>query len=215
MARALEMVGERWGMLIVRDLILGPKRFTELQQGLAKISTSILSARLNELEASGVVRRRVLPQLDAAVVYELTEYGAELEGILLQLGLWGARSLGEPAEGEQFTRDSAILSLYTTFRPEYAEGVQLSYELHFGPMVLHALIDDGGLKVAEGGYTDADLVIWAYGSIRPLLAGEMTTQEALDHGLVSLTGDRHLFDRFVDFFPIPAAPQLVEGVSVR
>ncbi|HYN95933.1 MAG TPA: hypothetical protein VES42_18970, partial [Pilimelia sp.] len=94
-------------------------------------------------------------------------------------------------------------------------GVQANYELHFGPMVLHALIDDGGLKVAEGGYADADLVIWAYGSIRPLLAGDMSPQEALDRGLVSLTGDRHLFDRFADFFHIPAAPQLVEGLSVR
>jgi DNA-binding HxlR family transcriptional regulator len=92
LARALEMVGERWSLLVVRDLVLGPKRFTELQRGLPKIPVSILSSRLNELERSGVVRRRMLSELDAAVVYELTEYGGELDQIVPQLGLWSTRS---------------------------------------------------------------------------------------------------------------------------
>src|ERR1700756_4789854 len=105
LARALELVGERWSLLVVRDLILGPKRFTDLREGLPRIPVSILSARLNELEESGVIRRRVLPKLDAAVVYELTEYGSELEQVLLQLGLWGARSLGDPAAGDVFGLD--------------------------------------------------------------------------------------------------------------
>jgi DNA-binding HxlR family transcriptional regulator len=214
-ARALELVGERWSLLVVRDLVLGPKRFTELREGLPKIPVSILSSRLNELEEGGVIRRRVLAKLDAAVVYELTEYGSELEEALLQLGLWGARSLGDPAPGEIFTVDAAILSLYTTFLPEFAEGVQVSFELHFGEVVIHALVDDGHLKVAEGQYADADLVIEAYESLRPLFAGEITPAEVLAKGGVHVTGETALFDRFATLFHIPAAPAKVEGLAVR
>ncbi len=214
-ARALEMVGERWGLLIVRDLVLSPKRYTDLQEGLPKIPPSILSSRLNELEGAGVVRRRVTPQLDAAVVYELTEYGSELESIILQLGLWGARSLGDPQPEDAFTMNSAILSLYTTFRPQYAEGVRASYELHYGPHILHALIDDGVLKADEGAYPDADLVVVARGNMRWLLAGEMSPRDAIAQGVVELTGDPALLDLFVDMFHIPARPEKVEGLAVR
>lgn len=216
LARALELVGERWGLLVVRDLVLGPKRFTELRAGLPRIPASILSARLNELEEAGVVRRRILPQLDASVVYELTEYGSELEGPLLQLGLWGARSLGAPATDEIFTLDSAILSLYTTFRPELSRTVRVSYELRYGPaMVLHAVIDDGVLVVSEGGCTDADLVVQAFGSLKPLLARELTPDEAVTCGLVRVEGDPRLLDLFVDMFHIPCAPRPVEGLAVH
>src|SRR5216683_7345222 len=93
---ALELVGERWALLVVRDLVLGPKRFTELRRGLPRIPTNILSARLRELEDSGIVRRRILPRPATGVVYELTEYGQDLEDIVLRLGLWGARSLRDP-----------------------------------------------------------------------------------------------------------------------
>ena len=214
-ARALEMVGERWGLLIVRDLVLSPKRYTELQEGMPKIPASILSSRLNELETVGVVRRRVLPNLYAAVVYELTEYGSELEAVILRLGLWGARSLGDPQVGEVFTMNSAILSLYTTFRAEYAEGIRVSFELHYGPHLLHAIVDDGVLKASEGGYPDADLVIRANGSTRPLLAGEITAAEAISQGLVELTGDPALLGLFAKLFHIPSRPAKVEGLVVH
>ncbi|SFP09862.1 DNA-binding transcriptional regulator, HxlR family [Amycolatopsis arida] len=214
-ARALELVGERWSLLVVRDLLLGPKRYTDLRQTLPKIPASILSARLNELEQAGVIRRRVLPQLDAAVVYELTEYGNELEPIMLQLGLWGARSLGEPGMDDVFTLDSAILSLYTTFRPEYAAGAHVTYEVHYGNMVVHAMVDDGMLKVAEGAYPDADLVIVPMGSIKPMLAGEMTPRQALDSGAVRVTGSPELLTRFAEMFRIPPAPARVAGLAVR
>lgn len=216
LARAMELVGERWGMLVVRDLVLGPKRFTELREGLPRIPASILSARLNELEEAGVVRRRILPQLDASVVYELTEYGNELEGVVLQLGLWGARSLGEPAADEIVTLDTAILSLYTTFRPERARGVRVSYRLHYGPeLVLHVGVDDEVLKVSEGSDADADLVLHAYGSVKPLFSREITPSEALADGLVRVEGDPSLLDLFVELFHIPSAPRRVEGLAVH
>src|SRR3712207_8023400 len=89
-ARALDHVGERWALLIVRDLLLGPKRFTDLRRGLPRVPSNVLSARLKELEQSGIVRRRVLPPPAASAVYELTPYGQELEDIVLRLGRWGA-----------------------------------------------------------------------------------------------------------------------------
>jgi DNA-binding HxlR family transcriptional regulator len=216
LARALEMVGERWGMLVVRDLILGPKRYTELREGLPRIPASILTARLNELEEAGVVRRRMLPQLDASVVYELTEYGSELEGVVLQLGLWGARSLGEPTMDEVFTVDSAVLSLYTTFRPERAGDASVVFELHYPPdMVVHAVVEHGELKVCTGQHPDADLVMDVRGPVKPLLAGEISPGSALASGLLHLEGDPALLDLFVDLFHVPAAPRPVEGLVLH
>lgn len=215
-ARALELVGERWGLLVVRDLILGPKRFTDLRQTLPRIPSSILSARLNELEQAGVVRRRVLPQLDAAVVYELTEYGSELETVVLQLGLWGARSLASEPGDDVFALDSAILSLYTTFRPEFASGIQVSYELRYAEdMVIHALVDDGVLKVAEGPYPEADLVVWPQASMKPFFSGEIGAAEALHEGIVEVKGDSALLGLLADLFHIPPAPQQSAGLAVR
>ncbi len=94
LARAVELVGERWALLIVRDLLVGPKRFTDLRRGLPRIPTNILSARLKELERSGIVQRRVLPRPAAGVVYELTAYGGELEEVVLRLGRWGRNRSG-------------------------------------------------------------------------------------------------------------------------
>src|SRR5215470_4843058 len=95
-ARALEVVGERWAMLVIRDLLVSPKRFTDLHNGLPGIPTNVLTARLKELEQAGVIQRRVLPRPTGSVIYELTEYGAELENVVVQLGRWGAKSLGDP-----------------------------------------------------------------------------------------------------------------------
>src|SRR5712691_2102797 len=106
LAHALELVGERWALLVVRDLILGPKRFTDLRRGLPRIPSNVLSARLRELEESGIVRRRLLPRPQTGVVYELTEYGKELEDVVLRLGLWGAKTLGEPRAEDVVTADS-------------------------------------------------------------------------------------------------------------
>src|SRR5437588_11310339 len=124
LAHAMELVGERWALLVVRDLVLGPKRFGDLRRGLPRIPTNILSARLKELEAAGVVRRRLLPRPAAGVAYELTEYGRELEDVVLRLGLWGAKSLREPLPEDIVTTDSLVLALRATFRPEAARALR-------------------------------------------------------------------------------------------
>src|SRR5437764_13219872 len=94
LARALELVGERWALLIVRDLLVGPRRFTDLRHGLPRIPTNVLSERLKELEHAGIVRPRMLPRPAASVVYELTEYGSQLDEVLMRFVLAGQQSLG-------------------------------------------------------------------------------------------------------------------------
>jgi DNA-binding HxlR family transcriptional regulator/putative sterol carrier protein len=202
-ARALELVGERWALLLVRDLILGPKRFTDLRCGLPRIPTNVLSARLKELEDAGIVRRRVLPRPLAGVVYELTEYGSELEDVLLRLGLWGARSLGEPRAEEIVTADSLMLALRATFRPEAARRLRVSYELRLGEIVFHARVENGVLEVAKGPLADADLTLETDLTLRLLMSGELSPAEAVKSGKVRLSGNRELLERFVEIFHIP------------
>jgi DNA-binding HxlR family transcriptional regulator len=203
LARALELIGERWGLLVVRDLILGPKRFTELRRALPRIPTNVLAARLKELEEAGVVRRRVLPRPGTSVVYELTEYGQELREIVLRLGLWGARSLGNPRPDDVLGLDSLILALQATFRPERARDLHASYELHVGPIVIHARVIDGTLDVAAGPQPGADLVLETGPALKGLMAGEISPAAALESGGVRITGNRDLLDRFVECFHIP------------
>src|SRR5438270_58416 len=122
LARALEIVGERWGLLLVRDLLVGPRRFSELRRGLPKIPTNVLSARLRQLEAAGVVRRRLLARPETGFEYELTAYGRDLEETVMVFGRWGARSLGEPRANEIVTCDSLVMALRSTFQPAAARA---------------------------------------------------------------------------------------------
>jgi DNA-binding HxlR family transcriptional regulator/putative sterol carrier protein len=205
-ARALELVGERWSLLIVRDLILSPKRFTDLRRGLPRIPSNVLATRLKKLEQVGIVRRRLLPRPSTGVVYELTDYGRGLEDAVLRLGLWGAKSLGEPRPEEIVTADSLLLALRATFRPEAARGLKASYELRLGEIVLHARIDKGALELAEGPLADADLAIDTDLTLRALMSGELSPGEAVKSRRVRLKGDPELLGRFVEVFHIPPVP---------
>ena len=206
LARAMELVGERWAMLVVRDLLLGPKRFSELRRGLPRIPTNILSARLRDLEQAAIVQRRILPRPAAAVVYELTSYGKDLKPIVLTLGAWGARSLDDPQPNDSVTADALVLALQATFHPEAARGLEATYELHVGPVVLHARIADGTLDAAEGSLPGADLVLDAGRALKALMAGEISPSEALESGMVRITGKPDLLARFGDLFRLAPAP---------
>ena len=132
---AVELIGERWAMLIVRDLLVGPRRYTDLKQGLPKIPTNILSTRLKELQEGGVVRRA--PLYRTGLVYELTDYGRELEPIVLALGRWGFRQMGEPGPDDVVTADSLTMALRTAFRADAAAGLPAAdYEVHVGEVAL-------------------------------------------------------------------------------
>jgi DNA-binding HxlR family transcriptional regulator len=202
LARAVELVGERWALLIVRDLLVGPKRYTDLRRGLPRIPTNILAARLKELEQTGVVSRRVLPRPDGSIVYELTEYGRGLEDAVLSLGRWGARSLGEPRPDEIVTVDSLVMAMRTAFHPEAAHGLDAGFELRVGDAVLHVRVDHGSLEAGKGPLPDADLVIETGPAIGALMAAEISPADAIADGSVRVTGDPALLARFVEVFHI-------------
>jgi DNA-binding HxlR family transcriptional regulator len=204
LARALELVGERWALLIVRDLLVGPRRFTDLRRGLPRIPTNVLADRLKELERDGIVQRRILPRPAAATVYELTAYGFDIEDALMRLGSWGAQSLGEPRPGEIITPDSMTIALRSTFVPSAAAARHLTYQLNLGPVVLHARVDDGKLQVTEGPAPVADLVVETQSALKQLFDGTLTPRDALQAGLVRVEGDPALLDTFVLLFHIPS-----------
>jgi DNA-binding HxlR family transcriptional regulator len=201
-ARALEVIGERWAMLIIRDLLVSPKRFVDLQRGLAGIPSNILTARLKELEEAGIVQRRALPRPPGGVAYELTAEGAQLERAVIELGRWGAKRLGDPRPDEIVTEDSMVMALRTTFRPETAKGVKARYELRMGDIVLHAIVQNGRAIVDKGPLEKPDLVIEAGPGIRLLMAQEISPDEALKKKIAGISGDRKLFAQFAQMFRI-------------
>jgi DNA-binding HxlR family transcriptional regulator len=202
-ARALEIVGERWAMMIVRDLLIGPKRFSDLQNGLPGIPSNVLTSRLKQLEAAGVVERRAQSrEKGGGVVYELTPYGSELDDAVVALGRWGAKRLGDPRPNEVVTVDSLCMALHSTFRPEAAGRTHARYELHVGPATVHAIVRDGTVTVGKGTLEKPDLIIEAGPGIRALMAQEITPEQALKAKIVRITGDVKHFTRFARMFRI-------------
>src|SRR5256714_1443998 len=157
-ARALDVVGERWALLVVRELLLGPKRFTDLRAGLPHLSADVLAQRLKDLEEAGVVGRRTLAPPAASRVYELTEWGRELEPAVLALGRWGSRAPFPPADA-RLGVDAFVLALRTLFDPGAAEDVQVTYALRLGDQAFRLRVAGGRLEVARGEAPDAFAII--------------------------------------------------------
>jgi DNA-binding HxlR family transcriptional regulator len=202
-AYALDLIGERWGLLVVRELLLGPKRFTDLRRGLPNASPNILSERLRELEQGGVLHRRKLPPPAPAQVYELTEWGRELEPIVTQLGAWGARSPLPPSH-EEIGTDSIVLALRSLFDPEAAADVEASYELQLGEELFHVEVAGGELSIGRGSAADPVLSIVADpGTLAGLLTGQLPLEDALASDALSLDGSKKEARRFLKLFPMP------------
>jgi DNA-binding HxlR family transcriptional regulator len=203
-ARALDAVGERWALLVVRELMLGPKRFTDLRAGLPGLSTDILAQRLRELEQAGVAERTTLPPPGAARVYQLTDRGRELEPVLLALGRWGSRE-PMPPDGRDMTVDAFVLALRTVFDPSEAERVQMTIALRIGSDRFLARVHDGRFEVTRD---DPGRPAAADASIT---ADSATLRQVLWHGLpltdaaVTISGDRRAARRFLRLFPAPRA----------
>ncbi|MEN2738802.1 helix-turn-helix domain-containing protein [Microbacterium sp. X-17] len=212
---AVELVGERWALLIIRDLLVGPHRYTDLKQGLPRIPTNILSTRLKELQENGIVRR--VPLKNCGLVYELTPYGRALEPIVLALGRWGFAAMGEPGPDDVVTADSLTMALRTAFRPEIAASLPpADYEVHVGDVALRVQVGADGLRIAQlapraapvGGVLpagEAELVFAAGPGIRRVISGELAPAAAIDAGeLHVLAGDATLLERFASTFHIEA-----------
>ena len=207
-ARAMEILGERWAPLIVRDLLVSDKTFTDLLRGLPRMPEDVLSTRLRELERTGVIGGRELPASDGAatdgtVVYSVTDFGRELEDVVIQLGRWGTRLLGEPRPEDVFTPDLLVTALRATFRPERTDGDRVNFELHVFDMIVHARVDGTTLHTGVGSLPDADLVLESGFGLKALLSGELAPADALAGGSVRLAGDPALFTRFTELFRLP------------
>jgi len=200
--RALDRVGERWALMVIRELVLGPKRFTDLRTGLPNASPNVLAQRLRELERAGIVRRRRLPPPAASQVYELTDWGAELEPVLLALGRWGARAPGPP-EGDGMSLDAHVLSLRTLFDPARAGGLDATLELRLGEQRFRAELAGGRLAIVPGEAAAPDATIEAdAGALLAVVHGR-ELGDALGAGEVTIAGDRRLAERFLRLFPLP------------
>ncbi len=209
-AHALDLVGERWALLVVRELLLGPKRFADLRAGLPRVSPNVLSQRLRELEWAGVVRRRKLPPPAASRVYELTEWGMELEPVVLSLGRWGARSRSKPRA--PLGVDSLILSLRTMFDPRAAAGLSASYELRLGEETFRAVVDDGRFEIVRGSLERPDAIIETDPNTMTAVVYEgRPLEEAVRAGEIKIEGDRSAVGRFIELFPLPEPAEPAVG----
>ena len=213
-ARALDFVGERWAILVVRELLLGPKRFTDLRAGLPNMGPDVLAQRLRDLERTGVLRRTKLPPPAGAQVYELTQWGRELEPVVLGLGAWGSRAPFPPGDA-RLGVDSAVLALKTLFDPAAAGSLEEEYELRLGTDRFHARIAGGTFDVARGGAEDPAAIIETDPATlaRVLWHGRLIAA-ALKSGDLRIEGDRSAGRRFLALFPPPEpAPEVAHPAA--
>jgi DNA-binding HxlR family transcriptional regulator len=202
-AHALDLVGERWALLVMRELMLGPKRFSDLRASLPGISANVLTQRLEGLEAAGVLGRKKLPPPASTQVYELTEWGYESEPIFQALGRWAARS---PTHDPTlpFSTASFLLSLRTMLDPLRAESIDARIGFRLGEETFLAHLAGGRIEIARGALDDACLI---FTGTPPVLAGAIyggQPLEALESmGALGIEGDRALAKKFIGLFPLP------------
>ena len=197
-ARALDRIGERWALLVVRELMLGPKRFTDLKRGLPTASPNVLSQRLDELEAEGLIVRRELSAPYGGFAYELTERGRELEPVLIALARWGSRA--QPVPAGDLSDDALLFALRTTFTG--ANG-KLDIELVLSGVAHHVVVDDG-LSITRGPSPNADVRIETDGAtLRQLVFRKAPLAAARKRGTAKLSGNLRAAARFVKLFSPP------------
>ncbi|MFI5101529.1 MAG: winged helix-turn-helix transcriptional regulator [Actinomycetes bacterium] len=213
-ATALDVVGDRWSALVVRDLLLGPLRFGDLADGLPGIGTNTLAARLRHLERAGVVRRRLLPLPERGTVYELTPYGRELEPVLMALGRWGTKSMGR-LPVEVTTRSRWLVAAMLAFHDDarrVARPTTWELRLDDGPFTVHA--ERAVLTVAAGAPPagTADLVVTTSDSeLHRLLTNRVAPADAVAGGDVVLDGDDSALPALLDLFVFPTLDPAASG----
>jgi DNA-binding HxlR family transcriptional regulator/putative sterol carrier protein len=204
-AHALDLIGERWALLVVRELILGPKRFTDLRGGLPSISPNVLTQRLLELEQAGIVQRRKLPPPAAAWVYELSEWGLELERVIMALGRWAVRS---PAlmQGHPLSVDALILSFRTMFSSDAADGFNATLEIRIGEDRFRAVVGDGEMELTRNIAKNPDAIIDAdVNTLAAVVYGGRKFAEAVRSSDLRVDGDKAIAKQFLTLFPMTGA----------
>lgn len=202
MARGLDVVGERWTVLIVRDLLLGPKRYKDLLEGLPGIGTNLLADRLKEMEEYGLVERANLPPPSGAAVYQLTAAGEGLGPVLQAIGRWGSQFLrGGPRKTDRMMPRSYFLAMRGTFNPEAAGALRATYELHVDGLVFEVRIADGQITTREAQPSNPDAVMTMnVETLNALMFRLLTPDAALKSGKVQVKGDPAALARFVGVF---------------
>jgi DNA-binding HxlR family transcriptional regulator len=203
-ARALDLVGERWALLVVRELLLGPKRFTDLRAGLPQVGPDVLAQRLRDLEQSGLVRRGTLPPPAGSRIYELTERGRELEPVVIALGRFGSVAPFPPGEAG-IGVDAVVIALKSLFAPAAADGIAATYELRLGEQRFRLDVADGRLEIARGSAPAPDATVETDpGTLASVLWHGRRLDEARRAGDLAIEGDRAAVTRLLALFPLPA-----------
>jgi DNA-binding HxlR family transcriptional regulator len=202
-AHALDLIGERWALLVVRELLFGPKRFTDLRGGLPNAGPNRLSRRLRELEGLGLVRRRKLAPPSGSWVYELTGWGRELEPVLVQLGRWGRRSPFRDLDAP-ISSDALMLALRDDFDPATSDDLNATYAIRFGEDRFVVRVADGHLDIKRGETLRPDTAIDTdTRTFVALFTKRQDLKEAVRTGQVALSGDPDAFERLLNALPRP------------
>jgi DNA-binding HxlR family transcriptional regulator len=210
LARALDLVGERWTLLVVRELVSGPKRYKDLLDGLPGIGTNLLASRLRNLESAGVVRRSELAPPAGSSVYELTERGRALEPAVMALGRWGAALMGPPHADDRVRPGWFAPALQAAFRPEAAREVDETYEFQLENEVFHVRVAGGAAEARQGPAVDPDLVVsCGLQTFLEVWTGLVPVDDALAENRLRIEGGRAALRRCLRLFrlstPEPAA----------
>jgi DNA-binding HxlR family transcriptional regulator len=197
LAHALELIGERWAMLVLRELAYGPRRFSELKADLPGISANVLTQRLTELERRGIVRKTKLPPPASVQVYEATSWGLEAAPVIARLGRWAARSpLHDPTL--PISHVAIMMSLQTMIDPERAAGMRAKLGFRLGETSYVAQLHDGQLHIERRAIEDCDVVFTAAPA---QLAAVVYGGAPLE--TIGVEGDTKLAKRFLTLFPLP------------
>jgi DNA-binding HxlR family transcriptional regulator len=202
-SHALDVIGERWALVVVRELLLGPKRFTDLRAGIPGASAAVLAQRLRELQEAGVVRQRKLPPPAGSQVYELTDWGAELEPVITHLGRWGSRSSSMPYDADR-SIDSLVLSLRALFDSRAAQGFSATVVLRLGENPFSINIADGQLHLTRGEAEQATATMETDPhTLAGLLYRGRSLNALLRTGKVTIAGQIPVVAQFLQLFPLP------------
>jgi DNA-binding HxlR family transcriptional regulator len=201
MAHALSLVGDRWSLLIVRELLKGPKRYTDLAAGLPGIGTNILAGRLRQLEEGGVLTRRKLPPPAASTVYELTEYGAGLDEVMYALARWGVRSLGPPGPDDELYPDWGVNALAAVYNADAARGLTETYVIRVGDDAFTVRLEEGHMRAEVGAAPAPDLDLETdMDAFFALVFGDLEAGEAIASGRLRARGEPDTLARCLTVF---------------